>query len=110
MEKGTTVERLKITQGGAFLLGQKFRLKAGISAPGQNFWGTEIPEFPSIRNPAKSFTLCCGATLSKGAGNSGMGRISGGQKFHNFRHCEIRLSHLLRAVVQLAVKGPEILI
>jgi hypothetical protein len=25
------------------LLGQKFDLRAGISAPGQNFWGPEIP-------------------------------------------------------------------
>jgi hypothetical protein len=47
------------------------------AAPGQNFWGPKIPKFPSLRNSAKSFTLCCGATLSKGPGNSGIGRISG---------------------------------
>jgi hypothetical protein len=110
LEKGTTVERLKITQRSAFLLGRKFDFRAGISAPGLNFRGPESPEFPSLQNSAKSFTLYCGATLSKGAGNSGIGRISGDRKFHNFRPCEIRLSPLLRGVVQLTVRGPEILI
>jgi hypothetical protein len=42
--------------------------RAGISAPGQNFWG----------NSAKSFTKCCGATFCKGAGNF---IISSPQKF-----------------------------
>jgi hypothetical protein len=32
LEKGTTVERLKITQRSAFLLGQKFVFRAGNSA------------------------------------------------------------------------------
>jgi hypothetical protein len=47
--KGTTVERLEITQRRKFpgpeifLQDQKFRPKAGISAPGQNFRGPEIP-------------------------------------------------------------------
>jgi hypothetical protein len=40
MEKGTTIERLKITQGGAFLLGQKFDFRAGNFASG--------PEFPPL--------------------------------------------------------------
>jgi hypothetical protein len=110
LEKGTTVERLKITQRSAFLLGQKFDFRARISAPGLNFRGPESPEFPSLQNLAKSFTLCCSATLSKGAGNSGIGRIFGGRKFHNFCPCKIRLSPLLRGVVQLTVRGPEILI
>jgi hypothetical protein len=40
MEKGTTVERLKITQGSAFLLGQKFDFRARNSA--------SRPEFPPL--------------------------------------------------------------
>jgi hypothetical protein len=71
LEKGTTVERLKITQKSAFLLGRKFDFRARISAPRQNFRGMEIPEFLSLQNLAKSFTLCGGATLSKGVRNSG---------------------------------------
>jgi hypothetical protein len=35
--------------------GQKFAFRARISAPGQNFWGPEIPEFPALQNSAKSF-------------------------------------------------------
>jgi hypothetical protein len=37
LEKGTTVERLKISQRRAFLLGQKFDFRAGNSALGQEF-------------------------------------------------------------------------
>jgi hypothetical protein len=37
LEKGTTVERLKIIQRSAFLLGQKFDFRAGNSAPGPEF-------------------------------------------------------------------------
>jgi hypothetical protein len=54
--KGTTVERLKITQRRKFpgleilLQGQKFRPRARISAPGQNFRG---PEIPGIFGPSK---------------------------------------------------------
>jgi hypothetical protein len=35
--KGTTVERLKITQRSAFLLGQKFDFRPEIPPQGQNF-------------------------------------------------------------------------
>jgi hypothetical protein len=37
LENGTTVERLKITQRSAFLLGQKFDIRAGNSALGPKF-------------------------------------------------------------------------
>jgi hypothetical protein len=40
LEKGTTVERLKIIQRSAFLLGRKFDFRARNSAPG--------PEFPPL--------------------------------------------------------------
>jgi hypothetical protein len=76
LEKGTTVERLKITQRSAFLLGRKFVFRAGNSALG--------PEFPPLD------------------------KISGGQKFLNFRPFEIRLSPLLCVVVQHSIKGLEI--
>jgi hypothetical protein len=72
--------------------GQKFCPRARISSPGENFWGPKNSKFLALQNSAKSFTLCCGATLSKSARNYGIGRISGGQKFHNFRPYEIRLS------------------
>jgi hypothetical protein len=106
--KGTTVERLEITQRRKFpepeilLQGWKFRPRAGISARGQNFWGPEILEFPALRNLAKSFTERCGATLCKGARNSGLAEFPGGQKFHNFWPSKIRLSPLQRDVVQLS--------
>jgi hypothetical protein len=47
--EGATVESLEITQRRKFpgpeilLQGRKFCPWAGISAPGQNFWGPEIP-------------------------------------------------------------------
>jgi hypothetical protein len=78
------------------LEGRKFAFRAGnsaprarISAPGQNFWGPEIPEFLALRNSAKSFTKHCGATFCKGTGNSDLAEfpgarnsiISGPQKF-----------------------------
>jgi hypothetical protein len=37
LEKGTNVERLKITQRSAFLLGRKFDFRAGNSALGPEF-------------------------------------------------------------------------
>jgi hypothetical protein len=55
--------------------------RAGISAPGQNFWGPEILEFPALRNSAKSFRKCCGATFCKGAGNSGLAEFLGARNF-----------------------------
>jgi hypothetical protein len=68
--------------------GRKFAFRAGnfaprarISAPGQNFRGSEIPEFPSLQNSAKSFIKCCGATLCKGAGNSGLAEFLGARNF-----------------------------
>jgi hypothetical protein len=86
--KGTTIERLKIIQRSVFFLGQKFAFRAGnsaprarISAPGQNFRGSEIPEFLALRNLAKSFTKCCGATFGKGARNSGLAEYPGAGNF-----------------------------
>jgi hypothetical protein len=94
--KGTTVERLEITQRRKFprleilLQDRKFRPRAGISAPGQNFRGPEIlgisgpskfQEFPALRNSAKSFTERCGAMLCKGAGNSGLAEFPGAGNF-----------------------------
>jgi hypothetical protein len=61
--------------------GRKFAFRAGISAPGQIFRGPEIPEFPALRNSAKSFTKCCGATFCKGAGNSGLAEFPGARNF-----------------------------
>jgi hypothetical protein len=134
MEKGTTVERLKITQRSAFY--RAGNLVSGPEFPPLDkiFEGRKFHEFPSLQNSAKSFTwrcgatLCkgarnsdgagnlaksftrsCGATISKGARSSDMCRISGGQKFHNFRPSEFLLSPFSRAVVQLSVKGPEFL-
>jgi hypothetical protein len=69
-------------------VGQKFAFRAGnsapragISAPGQNFQGPEIPKFPALRNSAKSFTKRCGATLCKGAGNSDLAEFPGTRNF-----------------------------
>jgi hypothetical protein len=61
--------------------GWKFAFRAGNSAPRQNFRGPEIPEFPALRNLAKSFTKHCGATCSKGAGNSGLAEFLGARNF-----------------------------
>jgi hypothetical protein len=68
--------------------GQKFAFRAGnsapragISAPGQNFRGPEIPEFLAFQNSAKSFTKRYGATCSKGAGNSGLVEILRARNF-----------------------------
>jgi hypothetical protein len=68
--------------------GQKFAFRArnsapraGISAPGPNFRGPEIPEFPALRNSAKSFTKRCGAICSKGARNSGLAEFPGAGNF-----------------------------
>jgi hypothetical protein len=55
--------------------------RAGISAPGQKFWGPEILEFLALRNSAKSFTKRCGATFSKGARNSGLAEFPGARNF-----------------------------
>jgi hypothetical protein len=63
--------------------------RAGISAPGQNFWGPKIPEFLALQNSAKSFRKHCGAAFCKGARNSGLAEfprarnfiISGPRKF-----------------------------
>jgi hypothetical protein len=55
--------------------------RAGISAPRQNFRGAEIPEFPALRNSAKFFIKRCGATFSKGAGNSGLAEFPGARNF-----------------------------
>jgi hypothetical protein len=69
LEKGTTIERLKITRrtifhrAGNCVLGPKILPLDKISG-GQKFY-----EFLALRNSAKSFTKCCGATLYKGAGN-----------------------------------------
>jgi hypothetical protein len=54
---------------------------AGISAPGQNFRGPEIPEFLSLQNLAKSFPKYCGATICKGARNSGLAEFLGAENF-----------------------------
>jgi hypothetical protein len=68
------------------LEGRKFAFRAGnsaprvrISAPGQNFWGPEIPEFLALRNSAKSFTKRCGAMFCEGARNSGLAEFPGGR-------------------------------
>jgi hypothetical protein len=55
--------------------------RAGISAPGQNLWGAEIPESLALRNLAKSFTKSCDATFCKGARNSGLAEFSGARNF-----------------------------
>jgi hypothetical protein len=55
--------------------------RAGISAPGQNFWGPQILEFMGLRNSAKSFTKCCGAMFCKGARNSGLAEFPGARNF-----------------------------
>jgi hypothetical protein len=68
--------------------GQKFAFRAGnstpragISAPRQNFRGPEIPEFLALRNSVMSFTKHCGATCSKGAGNSSLAEFLGAGNF-----------------------------
>jgi hypothetical protein len=77
--KGTTVERLKIIQ-------RSVNFKAGnlLSGPEIPSLGPEFPpldkisgEFPALRNSAKSFTKRCGATLYKGAENSGLAEFPG---------------------------------
>jgi hypothetical protein len=72
----------------SLLEGRKFAFRARnsaprarISAPGQNFWGPEIPKFPALRNLAKSFTKRCGATFCKGAGNSNLAEFPGAENY-----------------------------
>jgi hypothetical protein len=81
LEKGTTVERLKITQRTAFH-------RAGNSARGPEFppldkipEGRKFIEFLALRNSAKSFTKRCGATFCKGARNSGLAEFSRARNF-----------------------------
>jgi hypothetical protein len=54
--------------------------------------------------PGASLTERCGATCSKGPGNSGLAEFLGA------RNLKIRLSPFQRAVVQLSGKCPEILL
>jgi hypothetical protein len=93
--------------------GQKFAFRAGnsaprarISAPGQNFWGPEIPEFLALRNLAKSFRKHCSAMFCKGPRNSGFAEFLGARNFIN-RPSKIRPSPIQQAVVQLAGRGQK---
>jgi hypothetical protein len=99
--KGTTVERLKIIKRSVFFKARNLLSGPEIPPLGPEFppldkisWGPEIPEFLTLRNSAKSFTKCYGATFCKGAGN-----------FINFRTSKIWLSPLQQAVVHLAGRG-----
>jgi hypothetical protein len=73
--KGTTVERLEITQ-------RRENSRAGnyVSGPEILPQGRNVcpwTKFPALRNSAKSFAKCCGATLCKGARNSGLAEFPG---------------------------------
>jgi hypothetical protein len=99
LEKGTTIERLKITQRSAFLLGQKFVFRAGNSA-----LGMEFPPLNKISENHKflnfhpfeirlSPLLCVVVQHSvKGPEILVLAEFLGGQKLHNFLPSEIRLS------------------
>jgi hypothetical protein len=73
--KGTIVERLEIIQ-------RSVNFKAGnlLSGPEIPPLGPEFPPLDKISG-AKSFTKRCGATCSKGAGNSGLAEIPGARNF-----------------------------
>jgi hypothetical protein len=79
--KGTTIERLEITQrrensrAGNYVSGPEFPPLDKISG------GQKFHEFLARRNLAKSLTECCGATCSKGARNSGLAEFSGARNF-----------------------------
>jgi hypothetical protein len=83
--KGTTVERLEITQRRENSRAGNYVSGPEIPPQGRNFrpWtkfpgGQKFMEFPVLRNLTKSLTEHCGATYSKGAGNF---IISGPRKF-----------------------------
>jgi hypothetical protein len=85
--KGTTVERLKITQRRENIRAGNYVSGPEIPPQGQNFrpW-TKFPgagnyEFSALRNSAKSLTERCGATLCKGARNSGLAEFPGAGNF-----------------------------
>jgi hypothetical protein len=83
LEKGTTVERLKITQRTMFHRAGNCVSGPEIPPQGQNFrpW-TKFPgEFLAHRNSAKSFTKRCGAMFCKGARNSGLAEFLGAGNF-----------------------------
>jgi hypothetical protein len=84
LEKGTTVERLKITQRTVFHMVRNCVSGPEIPPQVRNFrpW-TKIlgAEFPALRNSSKSFTKRCGAMLCKGAGNSGLAEFPGAENF-----------------------------
>jgi hypothetical protein len=79
--KGTTVERLKIIQRSV-----NFKARNLLSGPEIPPLGPEFPPLDKIsgaalRNLAKSFTKCCGATFCKGAGKSGLAKFLGARNF-----------------------------
>jgi hypothetical protein len=79
--KGTTVERLEITQrrensrAGNYVSGLEFPPLDKISG------GQKFHAFPALQNSAKSLTEHFGATCSKGAGNSGLAEFSRARNF-----------------------------
>jgi hypothetical protein len=84
--KGTTVQRLEITQRREISRARNFALGPEIPPQGRNFcpWtkflgagNSKFHEFLALRNSANSFTKHCGATLCKGAGNSGLAEFPG---------------------------------
>jgi hypothetical protein len=77
LEKGTTVERLKITQRTIFHRARNCVSGPEILPQGRNFCPWTKLEFPALQNSAKSFTKCCGAMLCKGARNSGLAEFLG---------------------------------
>jgi hypothetical protein len=86
--KGTTVERLEITQRSVNFKAENLLSGPEIPPLRPEFppldkisGGPEIPEFPALQNLAKSFTKCCGATFSKGARNSGLAEFPGARNF-----------------------------
>jgi hypothetical protein len=114
-ERGLLLKGLKSPRGEK-IPGPEIMFQGRNSAPGPEFppldkisGGRKFHEFPALRNSAKSSTKCCGATLCKGARNSGLAEFPGAGNSINFRPSKIRLSPLQKVVVQLSSKGPEIL-
>jgi hypothetical protein len=71
-----------------------------------------IPTSPSsskTESGCKSYNHFCIDIFSRAGNSAPEDGISGGQKFHNFRPCEISPSPFSRGVVQPSVRGAEIL-
>jgi hypothetical protein len=104
LEKGTTVERLKITQRNVFHRARNCVSGPEIPPQFQNFrpW-TKFPGAGTLRNSAKSFTKRCGATLCKGAENFGLAEFLGARNIKN------SFKSFTKGCGAACRKGPEIL-